>query len=144
MTLETDIASYRNEINKHNQRSKKVEKMVEKEKPFFATVEARLGQSWHGVKNRVKITRALTKNRRYKERKLKSFSDELVHLDSLRKIAGDKKAELEAQSEEGVKQIMEVAAKDDAFSKERMAEALGVKPEDIHEVELTPIEKPGA
>lgn len=97
MDFERDITHYRNLVNKHGQKMKKIEKAVEKETPFHQRALERLdeAQGMHGVKNRVKITRARTKNANYKARRLKKFSEELVQLDTAKQHAAKMQTERE-------------------------------------------------
>lgn len=97
MDFERDITHYRNLVNQHGQKIKKVTKAVEKETPFHQRALERLDEAMgmHGVKNRVKITRARTKNANYKARRLKKFSEELVQLDAEKQNAAKKQAERE-------------------------------------------------
>lgn len=93
--IETQITPLRNLINKHNQRSKKLAKLAEKEQVFHDRLHSRSFSLVFGTPSCRKIDHDLVHNLRYKERKLKRFSDELGSIAEERQSAAKKVGELE-------------------------------------------------
>jgi len=93
--IETQITPLRNLINKHNQRSKKLVKLAEKEQVFHDRLRDRSSNLQFGTPSCRKVSHDLVHNLRYKERKLKRFIVELDSIEDERQSATKKMGELE-------------------------------------------------
>lgn len=154
--LQAQISDHRNRINAHNQRQKKLTKLLEKEQPFRDAIHVRSVGVVPGSPGCKKISHDLARNFAYKERRLKRFSDELSDINGKCQDATQKLIELEDDLIDAQNQIateaaeaiaderaaqVEVPARETlAERKAEIAASLGVEPSAISDQELLPRE----
>jgi chromosome segregation ATPase len=140
--LQTQISNHRNTLDQYAQRSKPLLRLVEKEQTHVARLTARVEDVGRGgLLGGRKIVHDLTHSLRYKERRLKRFSDELILINKQEQPVTEKLIELESIMLEVQSQIASAdAAEKITERKAEIAASLGVEPSAIADDELLPRE----
>lgn len=138
--LQVQISDHRNRINAHNQRQKKLTRLVEKEQSFCDRLHVRLSGTAPGTSDHGKISHDLSHNIVYKERRLKRFSNEMAEIEKDLLATTQKMVELEDDLIDAQNRIAADAATDLAERKAEIAASLGVEPSAISDQELLPRE----